>query len=256
MSPPARPAEPFPERLITGYGAFMGERFARETQRYSQLAEAGQKPDTLVVGCCDSRVSPEVIFDASPGELFVVRNVANLVPPYEPEGGQHGTSAALEFAVQALRVRHIVVLGHARCGGIRAFAGDAAPLSPGDFIGRWMSMIQPAAERAGPPGDDLDAYARRLEFAAIELSLANLMTFPCVRILVERGRLALHGAYFGISTGELLVRDAATGRFGPVAAADGRRPALMACHDVTPSSSGLHGRERPPGRAVAGGADG
>jgi carbonic anhydrase len=128
----------------------------------------------------------------------VVRNVANLVPPYEPEGGRHGTSAALEFAVQALKVRHIVVLGHARCGGIRAFADDAAPLSPGDFIGRWMSLIAPAAERIGETPRVDEEYLTRLEFAAIEHSLENLMTFPCIRILVDAGSSALHGAYFGI----------------------------------------------------------
>src|SRR6188768_2551747 len=128
----------FPDRLVEGYAAFLGGRLIEEQNRYLQLAESGQSPEIMVIGCCDSRVSPEVIFDARPGEMFVVRNVANLVPPYEPEGSHHGTSAALEFAVQALRVKHVVVLGHARCGGIRAFADpDAEPLSPGDFIGRW-----------------------------------------------------------------------------------------------------------------------
>jgi carbonic anhydrase len=182
------------------------------------LAEAGQKPEIMVIGCVDSRVSPEVVFDAAPGELLVVRNVANLVPRYEPDRqSQHGTSAALEFGVQALRVKHIIVLGHAFCGGIRAFADEQEPLSPGDFIGRWMSQIAPAAENLGPRGkDDGDAYLRRLEFASVELSLQNLMTFPCVRILVERGKLALHGAYFGVDTGRLLVRDPASGRFEPV----------------------------------------
>ncbi len=160
---------------------------------------------------------PEVIFDAAPGELLVVRNVANIVPKYEPDrDSQHGTSAALEFGVQALRVKHIVVLGHARCGGIRAFADDSEPLSPGDFIGKWMSQIAPAAESLGPKPDDLERdYLRRLEFASVELSLQNLMTFPCVRILVERGKLQLHGAYFGIATGRLLVRDEKTGAFQP-----------------------------------------
>jgi carbonic anhydrase len=173
----------------------------------------------MVVGCVDSRVSPEVIFDAAPGELLVVRNVANLVPPYEPHrDSQHGTSAALEFGVQALRVRHIVVLGHASCGGIAAFADEQAPLSPGDFIGRWMSQIAPAAERLGPAArNDPAEFRRRLEFAGVELSLQNLMTFPCVRILVERGKLQLHGAYFGIAAGRLLVRDPASGRFEPAA---------------------------------------
>src|SRR6187402_2790255 len=167
----------FPERLAQGYRAFVGDRFARERARYEQLADAGQKPEIMVIGCVDSRVSPEVIFDAAPGELLVVRNVANLVPPYEPDrNSQHGTSAALEFGVQALRVKHIVVLGHARCGGIRAFADDQEPLSPGDFIGRWMSQISPAAERLGPRRpEDGDDCLRRLEFASVELSLQNLM---------------------------------------------------------------------------------
>lgn len=207
-----------PERLTEGYRSFLTGRFKSERSRYEDLAQRGQKPEILVFGCVDSRVSPEVIFDAAPGELLVVRNVANLVPPYEPDREfQHGTSAALEFGVQALRVKHIVVLGHELCGGIRAFADEAEPLSPGDFIGRWMSQIAPAAESLGTrkPGDD-ESYRRRLEFASVELSLKNLMTFPCVRILVERGKLQLHGAYFGVASGRLLVRDAETGEFRPV----------------------------------------
>lgn len=209
----------FPERLTEGYRAFLGGRFASERARYEMLAEAGQRPEIMVIGCVDSRVSPEVIFDAAPGELLVVRNVANLVPPYEPSrDSQHGTSAALEFGVQALRVKHIVVLGHAFCGGIRAFADEHEPLSPGDFIGRWMSQIAPAAARLGTREPHPSAeYLRRLEFASVELALQNLMTFPCVRILVERGKLKLHGAYFGVAAGRLLVRDAETGRFEPVA---------------------------------------
>src|SRR5687768_9674593 len=125
----------FPARLIDGYRSFLAGRLPEEQSRYRELAEQGQSPQIMVIGCCDSRVPPEVIFDASPGELFVVRNVANLVPPYAPDGDYHGTSAALEFAVQALKVRHIVILGHAQCGGIKAFADGAAPLSKGDFIG-------------------------------------------------------------------------------------------------------------------------
>lgn len=203
----------FPQALTDGYRAFLGDRFAREQSRYRALAEA-QSPEIMVIGCCDSRVSPEVIFDASPGELFVVRNVANLVPPFETGGEYHGTSAALEFAVQALRVKHIVVLGHARCGGIRAFADHTAPLSPGNFIGRWMNLVAPAAARLEREGE-LSDYVTRLEFAAIEHSLENLMTFPCVRILVERGKLALHGAYFGVADGVLMLRDPETGAFGP-----------------------------------------
>jgi len=209
----------FPERLAQGYRAFRGGRFAAEQSRYEALAKAGQRPEIMLVGCVDSRVSPEVIFDTAPGELLVVRNVANLVPPYEPHrDSQHGTSAALEFGVQALRVKHIVVLGHAHCGGIAAFANEQEPLSPGDFIGRWMSQIAPAAASLGPrPKDEGEAWLRRLEFASVELSLQNLMTFPCIRILTERGKLQLHGAYFGIAAGRLLVRDPATGQFEPAA---------------------------------------
>src|SRR6267378_990207 len=117
----------FPQRLIEGYSAFAAGRLQREQDRYNELARAGQSPEVMVIGCCDSRVSPEVIFDARPGELFVVRNVANIIPPYSPDGTYHGVSAALEFAVGALRVKHIVVLGHACCGGVRAFAEDSAP---------------------------------------------------------------------------------------------------------------------------------
>lgn len=222
----------FPARLTEGYRAFLDDRFPREKGRYEQLAERGQSPEIMVIGCCDSRVSPEVIFDASPGELFVVRNVANLVPPFETGGDYHGTSAALEFAVQALRVKHIVVLGHARCGGVRAFADDTAPLSPGDFIGRWMTLIAPAAERIGPRTGDLAEYQTKLELAAIENSLRNLMTFPCVRILVERGKLQLHGAYFGVATGVLMVRDPETGEFRPAVEDMPERVSMFSARDA------------------------
>jgi carbonic anhydrase len=219
----------FPERLAQGYRAFLDRRFASERSRYEMLAESGQQPQIMIIGCIDSRVSPEVIFDAAPGELLVVRNVANLVPPYEPDPStQHGTSAALEFGVQALRVKHIVVLGHAYCGGIRAFADEQEPLSPGDFIGRWMSQIAPAAASLGPRATD-DDYLRRLEFASVELSLKNLMTFPCVRILVERGKLNLHGAYFGVASGRLLIRDPQTGRFEPISENGSERLAMIRC---------------------------
>ena len=207
-----------PDKLLNGYRAFVGERLPREQKRLGELAESGQKPETMVIGCCDSRVSPEVIFDAGPGDLFVVRNVANAVPPYAPDGSYHGVSAALEFAVQALRVKTIVVLGHARCGGIRAFADDSsAPLSPGDFIGKWITLLEPAAIRTGGRGmhETLEAYIERLAVASVETSIANLLTFPCVKILTEKGKLALHGAYFDIATGVLMVRDGASGAFLP-----------------------------------------
>jgi carbonic anhydrase len=214
---------PFPELLIDGYRAFRRGRLAAEQDRYRELAETGQSPQVLVIGCCDSRVSPEVIFDARPGELFVVRNVANIVPPYEPDGHAHGVSAALEFGIAALKIRHIVVLGHAHCGGVRAFADDAEPLSPGDFIGNWMRLMAPAMEKVGPRGalSRVD-YLARLEQANVANSLANLMTFPRLRKLIERGQVATHGAYFAVATGELLVRDE-TGEFTPVAADDQAR---------------------------------
>ncbi|HMH65629.1 MAG TPA: carbonic anhydrase [Rhizomicrobium sp.] len=210
----------FPERLTKGYQSFLDRRFASERARYQELAGLGQSPSIMVIGCVDSRVSPEVIFDAAPGELLVARNVANLVPAYESPNEedpshQHGTSAALEFAVRALRVADIVVLGHAFCGGIKAFASDDAPLSSSDFIGRWMSQIAPAADVLQASREDGESYLRQLEFASVELSLRNLMTFPFVRKAVEAGELKLHGAYFGVASGKLLVRNA-KGVFEPV----------------------------------------
>jgi carbonic anhydrase len=211
---------PFPKRLIDGYSAFRAERLPHEQQRFTQLAEQGQAPEIMVIGCCDSRVSPEVIFDARPGELFVARNIANLVPPYTPDGAQRAMSAALEFAVQALKVKHIVVLAHAQCGGVRAYAEQMQPLSPGDFIGHWMALMAPAARSVGARGSrPLDEYLTALEQASAVKTLDNLMTFPDVRRRVEAGELQLHAAYFGVATGDLWVHDPATGRFERVASA-------------------------------------
>ena len=211
----------FPARLIDGYRSFLAGRLPEEQSRYRELAEQGQSPQIMVIGCCDSRVSPEVIFDARPGELFVVRNVANLVPPYSPDGQAHGVSAALEFGVAALKVQHIVVLGHAQCGGVKAFAEDAEPLSPGDFIGKWMSLMAPAAEKVGSRGELSETeYLIRLEQANVANSLDNLMTFPRLRTLVEMGRVSIHGAYFGVASGRLSVRDPLTGEFAPIAPED------------------------------------
>src|ERR1041385_6325160 len=190
----------FPQQLIDGYRAFLISRLRHEQDRYRALADGGQTPRIMVIGCCDSRVSPEVIFDSRPGELFVARNIANLVPAYTPDGAQRAVSAALEFAVQALRVKHIVVLGHGQCGGIRAYAEPGEPLSPGDFIGKWMELIAPAAQKLGGRhrfASDHD-YLTALEHQAMVTTLENLMTFPCVRILVERGKLQLHAAYFAV----------------------------------------------------------
>ena len=204
-----------PDRLIDGYRNFMAGRYATERDRYKALAREGQTPEVMVIACCDSRAAPETIFDCGPGELFVVRNVANLAPPYEPDGKHHSTSAALEFAVQSLKVKHIVVLGHGRCGGIRAALDPAAePLSPGDFIGKWMGLVAPAAETVS--GNSMMTQSERqtaLERISIRYSIANLRTFPCVSILERKGRLTLHGAWFDISTGELWAMNPATGDF-------------------------------------------
>jgi carbonic anhydrase len=205
---------PFPQHLLQGYRTFISQRLPTEQSRYRELSERGQSPEVMVIGCCDSRVSPEVIFDAGPGELFVVRNVANLVPVYAPDGGAHGVSAALEYAVQVLRVKHIVVLGHAQCGGIRAFIDKLAPLSPGDFIGHWMSMFIKPGEKVGQrERETMQDFTTRIEKAAVFRSLENLMTFPFVQILVERGKLHLHGAYFGVAEGSLSVLDPVTKEF-------------------------------------------
>lgn len=210
----------FPQRLLDGYRGFMAGSFKVQSQRYRELAEEGQKPETLVIACCDSRAAPEMIFDAKPGELFVLRNVANLVPPYAPDGEYHSTSAALEFAVQSLKVKNIVVMGHGRCGGIQAaLSPDAEPLSPGDFIGKWISLVKPASEAVeahGPAGGPERQTA--LERLSVRFSMANLRSFPCVSILEDKGRLQLHGAWFDIATGELWVLDEGTGEFHRVGA--------------------------------------
>lgn len=204
-----------PDSLLAGYQTFMSEHFASETARYKELAEKGQAPQTLVIACCDSRAAPETIFNTAPGEIFVLRNVANLIPPYEPDGEFHAASAALEFAVQSLKVKNIVVMGHGRCGGIKAALDTQfAPLSPGDFIGKWMSLIAPAAETVN--GNDLMTSSERqtaLERISIRYSLNNLRTFPCVDILEKKGKLNLYGVWFDISTGELWVMDQQTGDF-------------------------------------------
>src|SRR5579871_1996010 len=205
---------PFPQHLIDGYRTFASQRLPTEQSRYRELSERGQSPEVMVIGCCDSRVSPEVIFDAGPGELFVVRNIANLVPVYQPDENAHGVSAALEFAVNVLRIKHIVVLGHAQCGGIRAFIDKIEPLSPGDFIGKWMAMfIKPGEVVEQREHETMQHFVQRIEKAAVFRSLENLMTFPFVRKAVERGDMRLHGAYFGVAEGSLFVLDAATKEF-------------------------------------------
>jgi carbonic anhydrase len=204
----------FPEHLLEGYKAFATQRLPTEQTRYRELSVKGQFPEVMVIGCCDSRVSPEVIFDVGPGELFVVRNIANLVPVYQPDGNAHGVSAALEYAVTVLKVKHIVVLGHAQCGGIRAFVDKIEPLTPGDFIGKWMQMfIKPGEVVEQRDHETMAQFVERIEKAAVFRSLENLMTFPFVRVAVERGEMALHSAYFGVALGRLFVLDQATKEF-------------------------------------------
>jgi carbonic anhydrase len=202
-----------PEELIAGYQNFKLGRY--DAERYRSLAREGQSPRTMVIACCDSRSAPETIFDAGPGELFVLRNIANMVPPYEPDAQFHGTSSALEFAVQSLKVASIVVMGHGRCGGINAALHPSGkPLSPGDFIGHWMRLLAPAAE-AVSENALMTPIERQtaLERISIRYSIANLRTFPWVKALEEAGKLTLYGAWFDISTGELWVMDRTSGDF-------------------------------------------
>jgi carbonic anhydrase len=204
---------------MQGYRTFIDTRLPLERSRYQKLAETGQRPEVMVICCCDSRVSPEVIFDAHPGELFVVRNIANLVPPYAPSGLTHGVSAALEFAVRILQVKHIMVMGHTHCGGVRAFVEHRDRPTPGDFIDNWISLIEPAARsieagaRAKP--DDTD-YMHRLEQASILQTLNNLLTFPDIHDGVNNGRLQLVGAYFDVASGDLSIHDPVTKKFTAV----------------------------------------
>jgi len=210
----------FPSALAQGYRAFRDNKYAHESQRYQKLADQGQTPETMVIACCDSRAAPETIFNTIPGEIFVVRNVANLVPPYTPDGEYHGTSAALEFAVQSLKVKQIVVLGHGRCGGIQAaLTPSVEPLSPGDFIGKWMDLLTPAAQSV-VADQELTNPERQmaLEHISVRQSLENLRTFPCISILENKNRLTLHGAWFDISSGELRVMDPDTETFSELTA--------------------------------------
>lgn len=205
--------------LVEGYRRFLDTRYRRQSELYEDLAASGQSPKIMVVACCDSRVDPAAIFDTSPGELFVVRNVANLVPPYAPHGDYHGTSAALEFAVTGLEVEHILIMGHAKCGGVAAFLdGVFDPSRESDFIRKWMSIMNPAraeALRAAPHREPAELQ-QAIEFAAVRQSLENLTTFPFVKERLDRQALTLHGAYFGIASGDLLSLDPVTGEFDKV----------------------------------------
>jgi carbonic anhydrase len=199
----------FPQHLLDGHANFMAGRYAREKERLRDLAEAGQKPTTMIIACCDSRAAPEMIFDAGPGELFVLRNVANLVPTYQPDGGQHGTSAAIEFAIKGLGISNIVIMGHGRCGGIKAALNpDHSPLDEGDFIGKWMSMLGDLPSQLGTQSMMTAAEQQTaLERISIRNSLRNLRTFPYIASLEAEGKLLLSGAWFDIGSGELWVMD-------------------------------------------------
>ncbi len=187
--------------LIKGYHRFRQNRWPSERAEYEALATNGQKPHTLVVACSDSRADPALIFDTAPGELFVVRNVANLVPPYEPDGKLHGVSAALEFGVNVLKVQHVVVMGHASCGGVNAMR-NGAPSNCQDFVAPWVAQGVPAVSAAleGVPADEQETVA---EEAVVRLSLDNLRTFPWIAEKEATGELRLSGLHFGIAAGIL-----------------------------------------------------
>jgi carbonic anhydrase len=189
------------ERLIEGYRRFRAEVWPEQRSRYESLAATGQRPETLVVACSDSRVDPQTVFHAGPGELFVLRNVAGLVPTYQPDTNLHGTSAVLEYGVRVLRVARIVVLGHAQCGGVKAMV-EGAPIEATDFLDTWMQIARPAL-RAVPAGLPETEKLERCEEEVVRLSLANLGTFPWIREAVAAGRLELHGFRFGVRTGVL-----------------------------------------------------
>jgi len=206
----------FPEQLVDRYKRFKFRHFEPNFDQYEDLAEFGQSPEIMVVSCCDSRVSPETIFSALPGELFVVRNVANLVPPFETKGTFHGVSAALEFAALNLRVKHIVVLAHSGCGGVKAcLQKDTARQTESQFITNWMSMLDQRRDRLLKTEDQTSPrhLQNLLERETVRASLENLRTFPCITILEGKGRVALHGAHFDIRTGRLDVLNPATHEF-------------------------------------------
>jgi carbonic anhydrase len=206
-----------PRFLIEGFQRFRERHFAEDSVQFQNLVQFGQTPKALVVACCDSRVDPALVLDCAPGDLFVVRNVANLVPPAENQGHYHGTSAALEFGVKDLAVRHIIVLGHAQCGGIHALLEGSVDKEE-SFIAEWMGIADAAREQVEREHANASSEVRHraCEQQAILVSLDNLRTFSWVRERVEQGKLTLHGWYFDIERGELLGYDATTGMFEPL----------------------------------------
>jgi carbonic anhydrase len=203
--PPAPAGDPNADDdpLVAGHRRFRAETWPAERRRYEALAHHGQNPETMVVACSDSRVDPQTVFGAGPGELFVVRNVAGLVPPYAPDAGYHGTSAALEFAVRVLGVRRIAVLGHAMCGGIRAMV-EGAPGTARDFVEPWMRIAEPILD-AVPRQLSRDDLLACCEREVVRLSLANLDGYPWIADAVAAGRLRLQGFQFDIRSGVLTV---------------------------------------------------
>ncbi|MEJ1937282.1 carbonic anhydrase, partial [Nostoc sp. NIES-2111] len=188
-------------RVIDGYRRFRADVWPSEHARYQALAALGQAPETMVIACSDSRVDPQTVFNAGPGEFFVVRNVAGLVPAYTPDAGYHGTSAALEYAVRVLRVKRIAVLGHGKCGGIRALV-EGAPEEARDFVKPWMKIAEPVL-RAIPDHVPVEDIPDWCEYQVVKLSLQNLMTFPWIQEAVAERRLKLQGFRFEIFTGIL-----------------------------------------------------
>jgi carbonic anhydrase len=204
--------------LVSGYRRFRETGWEPERKRWAALRQ-GQQPRVMVIACSDSRVDPAQIFDVSPGEIFVVRNVAALVPPFETTPGHHGVSAALEFAVQVLKVQEIVVMGHGMCGGCQAALTQSmhgAEPGRGGFVADWISLLdearKPVAEEFGTQGRIAE---REMEHAAVRVSLTNLRTFPCVQEKEKRGDLTLRGAFFAISDGVLHLLDEESGKFRP-----------------------------------------
>ena len=206
--------------LIEGYRRFRSGAYREQRDRFDRLASEGQSPKLMVIACSDSRVDPAQIFDVDPGEIFVVRNVAALVPPFETTPGHHGVSAALEFALQVVKVRQIVVLGHGMCGGCKAaLTREMVGTEPGEggFIADWISMLDEArAAVVHDHGDEGAEAERAMELAGVKVSLANLRTFPCVRQKERSGELKLRGAFFAISDGLLHILDEASGDFAPI----------------------------------------
>ncbi len=205
--------------MLAGYRRFRETGWAQQRERWDELSE-GQSPRVMVIACSDSRVDPTQIFDTSPGEIFVVRNVAALVPPFETNPGHHGVSAALEFAVQVLKVGEILVMGHGKCGGCKAALSQElkhAPPGEGGFIANWIDLLDGARDKVvARYGEDHgpDAY-RAMEQEGVKVSLDNLRTFPCVRSKEREGSLKLVGAFFAIADGQLHVLNEDTGDFSP-----------------------------------------